>query len=308
MEVVVEASDLQKRFGDVRAVDGLDLAVERGDVFGFLGPNGAGKSTTIRMIMGLVRPSAGTVRVFGYDVWRDRRRALARVGALVETPGFYRYLSGRQNLWLLSELSGGATREAVDLALKRAGLADRADDKVKAYSHGMRQRLGIAQALVCEPELVVLDEPTDGLDPQGMKEVRELISGLARDQGMTVFLSSHLLHEVEQVCTKVAVIHHGKQMGSGPVAELLSGGGRVQITVDRPARAAAALAKLDFVTVSAVRDDSIIAEVKDGRTAEVNRLLVAGGFEVSAIVPKRTSLEEFYFSLTGPEDGKANPA
>lgn len=308
MGLIVEASDLRKRYGAVNAVDGLDLAVERGDVFGFLGPNGAGKSTTIRMILGLVRPSGGTIRVFGRDVWRDRVNALSRVGALVENPGLYKYLSGRQNLWLMSELSGGVTHKAVEQALDTVGLADRADDKVKTYSFGMMQRLGIAQALVSNPELIVLDEPTTGLDPQGMKEVRELIRTLARDHGITVFLSSHLLHEVEQVCTKVMVIHRGRQVAGGSVADILADKGRLRFTVSRPAEAAAALDGLDFARVHHICEDSIVVEASDGYAAEVNRLLVEKGFDVSSIVPHRTSLEDFYFSLVGRIDDETGQA
>ena len=302
MEVIVEVSGLKKRFGSVCAVEGLDLTVERGDVFGFLGPNGAGKSTTIRIMVGLVRPSGGTVRLFGRDVWHDRVRALSKVGALVESPGFYKYLSARQNLWLLSELSGGVKREAIELALARVSLEGRADDKVKTYSHGMLQRLGIAQALVSEPDLLILDEPTSGLDPQGMKEVRELILSLARDHGLTVFLSSHLLHEVEQVCTKVAVIHRGKKMAAGPVSDLLHSRKTLRISVGRPAEAAAALERLNCAQVCEVTADSIVVEADDSRAAEVNRALVMGDFDVSAIVPETMSLEEFYFSLVRSED------
>ncbi|MBI2843941.1 MAG: ABC transporter ATP-binding protein [Armatimonadetes bacterium] len=308
MDTILETCNLGKRFGSLRAVDGLDLAVERGDVFGFLGPNGAGKSTTIRMMLGLVRPSCGCVRIFGCDVWHDRGRALSKVGALVESPAFYRYLTGRQNLWLLSELSGGASPEAIDAALERVGLSDRADDKVRSYSHGMRQRLGIAQALVCSPELVILDEPTNGLDPQGMKEVRELIRSLAAEHGMTVFLSSHLLYEVEQVCTKVAVIHRGRQLVSGTVVDLLSHQGRLRISVDRPQDAAAAVAGIDSVEVRRVEADAILIEAPNGFAAEVNRLLVTSGFDVSAIVPQTTTLEEFYFSQVGRGDDDTDQA
>lgn len=300
MRVIVEASGIKKRYGSVHAVDGLDFTVEQGDVFGFLGPNGAGKSTTIRMMLGLVRPSGGSVRVFGHDVWRDRVRALTKVGAIVESPGLYKYLTGKQNIELFSDMSGGVKPEAVQRILERVGLADRASDKVKNYSFGMMQRLGIAQALVCEPELVVLDEPTTGLDPQGMREVRELIQSLARDHGITVFLSSHLLYEVEQVCTKVVVIHKGKTVASGPVAELLSGRDALEITIDRPADAAAALMGMDFVEIQSCSDSSLKIRMKDGDdAAKVNRFLVTKGFEVSAIVPRQSSLEDFYFSLLG---------
>jgi ABC-2 type transport system ATP-binding protein len=250
-------------------------------------------------MVGLVRPVRGAVRLFGRDVWRDRERALAKVGALVENPGLYNYMSARQNLWIFSKLAGRFDRKAVDEVIEKVGLSDRANDRVKAYSQGMRQRLGIAQALLCDPELVILDEPTNGLDPQGMKEVRELIVSLAKDHGITVFLSSHLLHEVQQVCTKVAVIHKGKKVASGAVSELLSGNGRYSITVTRPKEAAAAVEKLGFVTVSGLSADAMDVDIDGGRAAEVNRFLVTNGFDVSAVVPRTKSLEEFYFSLVG---------
>jgi len=308
MEFVVEARGLHKQFGRLCAVDSLDLAVERGDVFGFLGPNGAGKSTTIRMMLGLIKPSYGSVKVLGYDVWSDRTRALKRVGALVESPGLYKHLTARQNMWVLSKMTGGISREAIDKALEQVGLTDRADDKVKAFSHGMKQRLGIAQAIAGGPELVILDEPTNGLDPQGMKEVRELIRSLAMDHGMTIFLSSHLLHEVEQVCTKVAVIYKGKKVASGTVSELLSNGGRHKITVSRPAEAAALVENMEFASVREVGPDWMIVDAEDGQAAEINRQLVTAGFDVSAIIPVNTSLEEFYFSLLGTSDADADQA
>jgi ABC-2 type transport system ATP-binding protein len=306
VEPIVDASGLVKRFGKLRAVDRLDFQIERGEIFGFLGPNGAGKSTTIRMMLGLVRPQSGSIRIFGHDVWKNKIHALKKVGALVETPAFYKYLSGRQNLWALAKLSGITKCEAIDLALERVGLTTRADDKVKAYSQGMRQRLGIAQAIVGEPKLVVLDEPTNGLDPEGMKEIRELIDRLSKEYGMTIFLSSHLLHEVEQICTKVAVIHGGKKMISGVVADLLASNGKTKITVTRPAEAATALNSLDIVKVNEIGPDWIMADIKDANAAEVNRKLVTAGFDVSAIIPQTTSLEEFYLSLVENKNADAN--
>jgi ABC-type multidrug transport system ATPase subunit len=299
LQTIVETIGLEKRFGRVQAVDGLDLSVERGDVFGFLGPNGAGKSTTIRAIMGLVRPTRGSVRVFGRDVWRDRVRALRKVGALVESPGLHLYLTARQNMWIMSELAGGVEKKAIDAALARVGLAERANDKVKGFSHGMKQRLGIAQALVADPELVILDEPTTGLDPEGMKEVRQLIRGLAEDHGMTVVLSSHLLYEVEQVCTKVAVINKGKRIAYGPVAELLDGKGRLRIVVNKPAQAMDALRELNIVKSCAIDGTELLVETTEDHAADINRFLVTRGFDVSAVVPQAMSLEDFYFSLLG---------
>ena len=308
-DIVLEVHELKKQFGSIKAVDGLDLEVRRGDVFGFLGPNGAGKSTTIRAMAGLVRPSGGEVRIFGHDVWHNRKKALSNVGMLIESPGLYRYLTGRQNLELFAELAGGVCAGDIKRALDIVGLSDRADDKVKNYSHGMRQRLGVAQAILCQPKLVVLDEPTDGLDPQGMKEIRELIRSLAEEHNITVFLSSHLLHEVEQVCTKVAVIHKGRKLADGKVSEILARRGRVRITVDRPNDAMRAITEIEGVRAELSEDSRLSVEIgPDYDAAEINKFLVENGFRVSALVPDVTSLEEFYFSLMGKESAKTNQA
>ena len=307
-DIVLEVREFKKRFGAIKAVDGLDLEVRRGDIFGFLGPNGAGKSTTIRAMAGLVRPSNGEIRIFGHDVWRDRKKALSRVGMLVESPGLYRYLTGRQNLEMFAELSGGKHADDIKRALEITGLTDRADDKVKNYSHGMKQRLGLAQAILCQPELVILDEPTDGLDPQGMKEVRELIKNLAGECGITVFLSSHLLHEVEQVCTKVAVIHKGQKLADGKVSDILTKRSRIKITIDRTKDALTAI-KEKGLSADISDDGCISVQIEpNSDAAEINSFLVEKGFRVSAVIPEKTSLEEFYFSIMGEYSGKADKA
>ena len=203
--ICIQTSGLTKRFRRQTAVQGLDLQVERGQSFGFLGPNGSGKSTTIRMLLGLVRPSEGSAAIFGHDVRRHGLAARARVGAMVETPAFYGSMSGRDNLRLFGRLSGSVTQSDIEESLRIVGLSARADDRVKAYSHGMKQRLGIASALTPRPDLVILDEPTNGLDPEGVSEVRGLIRSLTSQHGMTVFLSSHLLHEVEQVLSLIHI-------------------------------------------------------------------------------------------------------
>src|SRR5437763_9551455 len=207
---VLQAEALTKRYRHRVVVDQLSLTVEAGDVFGFLGQNGAGKSTTIRMALGLVRPTSGRVTVLGYDMSRQPLRALRRMGAIIEAPAFYENFSGRQNLRMLAAMSGGAEQKRIEMVLELVGLSKRARDPVRVYSHGMRQRLGIAQALLPNPEFIILDEPTDGLDPQGLCEVRELIRRLRDELGLTVMLSSHLLHEVEQICNRVAIIDEGR--------------------------------------------------------------------------------------------------
>jgi ABC-2 type transport system ATP-binding protein len=224
---VIEVAGLRKRYRRLRggsrvAVDGLDLAVPEGGVFGFLGPNGAGKTTTIRCLLGLVAPTAGTCRLLGADVCGDLHRVAGRVGSIVETPALFPTMSGRRNLQLLGRLHGVGPRRVTEV-LERVGLAERADDLVKRYSLGMRQRLGLAAALLKDPEVLLLDEPANGLDPAGIKEVRDLLRGLGRE-GRTVFVSSHLLSEVRQTCDRVAILARGRCVAAGPVAQVLANG------------------------------------------------------------------------------------
>lgn len=284
---------LSKRYGRVRAVDGLDLTVPHGSLFGFLGPNGAGKSTTIRMLTGLVRPSGGEAQVLGVPIAR-RLTLGARVGALVEEPALYRHLSAWQNLALLASLSGGVTRAEIAEALEAVGLSGVAHRAVGTFSHGMRQRLGIAQALLPRPELVILDEPASGLDPEGMAEVRAMLVGL-RERGMTVFLSSHLLAEVEQTCTHVAVVARGQVVAQGEVGEVLRGGAPgVRLVVDDPERALTVLRGADGVSAEAVDGRTIEARADGLDAAELNETLVRAGVRVSEIVPRRRTLESYY--------------
>ena len=237
-DIILRTLDLTKRYKNRLAVDHLNIEVRQGDIFGFLGPNGAGKSTTIRMILHLIFPTHGDVEIFGVSLKKARHRALGKVGAIVENPAFYNHLSALRNLEILGGLQRPVSRRKIMEYLERVKLADRADDQVKTYSHGMNQRLGLALALLKEPQLVILDEPTTGLDPQGMKEVRELIRELSREQGITVLLSSHLLYEVEMIATRMAVIHQGKLRVAGSVQELLKQGqAAVLIKTDRPEEA-----------------------------------------------------------------------
>lgn len=298
--ICIQTSGLTKRFRRQTAVQGLDLQVERGQSFGFLGPNGSGKSTTIRMLLGLVRPSEGSAAIFGHDVRRHGLAARARVGAMVETPAFYGSMSGRDNLRLFGRLSGSVTQSDIEESLRIVGLSARADDRVKAYSHGMKQRLGIASALTPRPDLVILDEPTNGLDPEGVSEVRGLIRSLTSQHGMTVFLSSHLLHEVEQVCTHVAMISRGRVISRGAVPEIL-GAGQVEFEVDRASEAADLLSRQEGVTVLWVDGPRFALSAQQGAIAGLNRLLVEQGFNVSAIEGRRQSLEDFYLKVMREE-------
>jgi ABC-2 type transport system ATP-binding protein len=300
-ETVIETKGLRKRFGRIRAVDGLDLSVPRGAIFGFLGPNGAGKSTTIRMLTGLLRPSRGEASVLGVPI-RHRLRVGHRIGALVDEPAFYLPLSGRQNLRLLASLSGGASSEDIAEALRLVGLEEDADRKVHTFSHGMRQRLGIAQALVPRPELLILDEPASGLDPEGLADVRALLLRL-REEGLTVFLSSHLLGEVEQLCTHVAVISHGKLAAQGPVGSLLAGPGRcTRLRVDDTDRALGVLRAVPSITAQAGGDGIVEVTGAEHDPAELNERLVRAGVRVHELAPARRSLESLYIEIMRASD------
>ncbi|MBM3500710.1 MAG: ABC transporter ATP-binding protein [Armatimonadetes bacterium] len=306
---VIETSGLTKRFGKRVAVDGLDLTVGRGAIFGFLGPNGAGKSTTIRMLLGLLRPDGGEARVLGARIPQQRLRIAGRVGAQVEGPAFYDYLSGRQNLDLLARLSGGCERRRVDEVLELVRLRERQHDRVGAYSHGMKQRLGIAQALLPKPELIILDEPGTGLDPQGLVEVRELMRHLRDAEGLTVFLSSHLLHEVELICTEVAVVAQGRLVRSGTVDELLArSSAQADVQVDDMPRAAQVAEALPYVTSTETRDGWLRVSLNGDLLPELNRDLVAAGVRVSGLAPARSSLEEIYLTLMAENGNAGGPA
>ncbi|MBY8878127.1 ABC transporter ATP-binding protein [Actinacidiphila acidipaludis] len=303
-DVVIETRGLTKQYRGTLAVDGLDLRVPRGSVFGFLGPNGSGKTTTIRMLMGLIAPTAGSARVLGSPMPRAGRSVLPRVGALIEGPALYGFLSGRDNLLRYDSADPTAdprTRKArVAGALDRVGLSAAAGKRAKAYSLGMKQRLGLAAALLQPRELLVLDEPTNGLDPQGMREIRGLVRELAAD-GTTVFLSSHLLDEIEQVCTHAAVMARGRLITQGPVAELAAGTrGRLAVTGPDPAQAARVLAVhgVTGLTTDGQRvTGDLPADPPD--LAEINAALVAAGVRVRGFGLERASLEDAFVALTG---------
>ncbi|MCF6524495.1 ABC transporter ATP-binding protein [Streptomyces sp. JJ36] len=303
---VVETRGLSKRYrGGQLAVDGLDLTVPRGSVFGFLGPNGSGKTTTIRMLLGLIEPTGGSARLLGEPVPEAARRVLPRVGALIEGPALYGFLSGRDNLLrydAADPTADPATRRArVAEALDRVGLGAAGGKKTRAYSLGMKQRLGLAAALLRPRDLLVLDEPTNGLDPQGMREIRALVRELAGD-GSTVFLSSHLLDEIEQVCTHAAVMHRGRLVTQGTVAELSADArGRLAVTTPDPADAARILKEhgLTDLTVTDDRVTGALPAAAPPDPAELNAALVRGGVRVRAFGQERVSLEDAFVALTG---------
>ncbi len=303
---VIETHGLSKRFrGGQLAVNGLDLTVPRGSVFGFLGPNGSGKTTTIRMLMGLIEPTSGTAKLLGSPMPKAARSVLPRVGALIEGPALYGFLSGRDNLLRYDAADPTAdprTRTArVTAALDRVGLAAAAGKKARAYSLGMKQRLGLASALLQHRELLVLDEPTNGLDPQGMREIRSLIRELAED-GTTVFLSSHLLDEIEQVCSHAAVMNQGRLVVQGEVAELAANArGRLVVTTPDTGAAARLLKERGMADVTVAGEDRVTSELppQDVELADLNAELVRAGVRVRGFAAERASLEDAFVALTG---------
>ena len=298
-ENILQTRQLGKRFGKRWAVKNLNLEVQRGDVFGFLGPNGAGKSTTIRMILSLIRPTTGETELFGYSLKSRRSDALRRVGGIVEKPDFYLYLSAYKNLQIIGALSGGVERKRILEVLDLVGLSSRAADRVKTYSHGMKQRLGIAQALLSDPELVILDEPTNGLDPQGMKEVRDLIVHLSRDQKKTIILSSHLLNEIELVANRMVIINNGELVVQGDVSKLLDEGDKYVVIHATPLKKVESVLRKQkkMITSYAVKEGVVEVKMDFKDIPELNKALVDAGVQVHALIPKR-SLEDLFLSMT----------
>jgi len=303
-EPAVETAGLTKRFAHRTALDGVDLRVPQGCAFGFLGPNGAGKTTMIRTLLGLTRATSGTMRVLGQPVPAQRARALQRVGAIVEEPRFHPHLSGRENLRLVSAVRGGDTAQRIAPALARVGLQERADEKVKAYSMGMRQRLGVARCLLADPLLLILDEPTNGLDPAGIQEFRAMIRAMVEQERRTVFLSSHLLDEVEKVCDYAAIVDRGKVVTQGPIAEISRGGEGAReeliVGVDDAELALRTLAGSELVQQATPADDGlrVILSGAAETAAQVNALLVRAGVGVVRLEPVRHSLEQRFLEIT----------
>jgi ABC-2 type transport system ATP-binding protein len=300
----VETHGLTKRFGATTAVNDVELLVPRGSAFGYLGPNGAGKTTLIRVLLGLTRSDAGTMSLLGYPVPRHRDAALARVGAIVDEPRFHGHLTGRQNLALLAAAREPAARDRIGPALERAGLAHRGGDRVWEYSLGMRQRLGVAACLLGDPELLLLDEPMNGLDPAGMAEMRDMILSLVAE-GRTVVLSSHLLDEVQRTCDAVAIVDRGRIIRQGPISELLAGALlTVQVECSEPGRARALLAGTTPGAHVEAAPEALGLEITlpagTGRDviAEINRVLVGSGISVYRLQPVQASLESWFLQVT----------
>ena len=301
-EWAVETHGLTKRFGENIAVNDVELLVPRGCAFGYLGPNGAGKTTLIRVLLGLTHANAGTMSLLGHAVPRHRDRALARVGAIVDEPRFHGHLTGRQNLQILAAAREPAAKGRIEPALERVGILHRANDKVSKYSMGMRQRLGVAACLLGDPQLLILDEPMNGLDPGGMLDMRDMIKALVAE-GRTVVLSSHLLDEVERTCDAVAIVDHGTVIRQGPISQLLAGSSfEVQVECAEPERAERLLQTTAFGAAVQAGPDGLAISLPEGTEreaiAEINRLLVEGGIPVYRLQHIQASLEQWFLSVT----------
>jgi ABC-2 type transport system ATP-binding protein len=294
----LEARGLRKRYGHVVAVDGIDLTVHQGDIYGFLGPNGAGKTTAMRILLGLLRPEAGSARLFGRDPQRELPEALDGVAGFVETPHFYPYLSGRKNMELFAAFDATNGQGKIDELLDLVELSGRAGDRVGGYSQGMRQRLGLAASLLRDPKLLILDEPTNGLDPAGIRDMRGLIKRLAAE-GMTVFLSSHLLAEVEELCSRVAIVNSGRIVYEGALAELhASAAPRYRLRTTDLEQAWSVCAQDPRVRDLTVEGSELSFSADEQTVVELSRKLTAAGLGIAALIPESATLESLFFQLT----------
>jgi len=302
---VVKTCGLTKNFGRkgkcITAVDNLNLEIHDGEVFGFLGPNGSGKTTTIGMLLGLINPTSGSIELFGQDTAGNSAQLLKRVGVIMDKPAFFPYMSGKDNLKYFAMSVDDIDDKRIDELIEIVELKDRANDKVREYSMGMKQRLAVTLALLNDPELIILDEPTNGLDPSGIIEFRALIRSLNK-QGKTIFLSSHLLHEVEQVCTHVSLIDKGRVLASGPVKDLLGNHKSIRLTVSEVEKAVVMLQNTDWIKSVKKEGDSIIAEAPENKTADINELLTGNGIHVLEMQKCASSLEDFFLKTIGEKE------
>ena len=303
-EIVLSAENLTKRFGTREAVADVSFDVREGEVFGFLGPNGAGKTTTIRMLVGLARPDRGHVRIRGFDIARDFEKAMSHVGCIVESPDLYRYLTGRENLQHFARMLGDGAAGRIDELAALVALSERLDDRVSTYSLGMRQRLGIAQALLGNPDVLILDEPANGLDPAGIREIRELVRYLAVERGISVFVSSHLLSEIELMCDRVAIIHRGRTLASGPLRDMLDrvASDRVRVAARPASRARDLLAGFGPAEAAESEGEGVVtARIPRDRIPAALAALSSAGVDVYSVERPPSSLEEVFLQITGGE-------
>lgn len=303
-EVVLRLQNLSKYYGKRLAVNDLNLEIHRGDIFGFLGPNGAGKTTTIRMIFGLITPTNGSIEILGRDALTQRAHVLPRVGALIETPALYLYMSGRDNLRAIAATLGGVSQERLDTVLATVGLTNRQKDRVRTYSLGMKQRLGVAMALLHDPDLLILDEPANGLDPAGIVEMRDLMHRLSAE-GKTVLISSHLLTEVQQICTRVAIINRGELITEKSIADLTRGDGAYEVRVEQTEAALALLRQQPWGQDAHLDQHGIIVTLAPaGRGRDLNLFLVKAGFAPDSLAQSKQDLEQIFLQLTSSSTGE----
>ncbi len=299
-DAAILTDKLNKRYGSLHAVRDLDLYVPAGSVFGFLGPNRAGKTTTIRLLLGLVHPTSGSARVLGHDVATEADRFISQIGALVESPAFYPYLSGRENLRVFAHTGGYHDVKRIDEALDIVGLTDRQRDRVRTYSLGMKQRLAVAATLLNRPRLLFLDEPTNGLDPAGQADIRELVRSLGQ-AGHTIFISSHLLHEIEQTCDHAAIIDHGQLMRQGTVAEMLNEQPTLRIEAEPIDQAQAIITGMGDLTVERTTDNQLVVKARRDRAPEIVKALSLAEVRVYQMIVERESLEQVFLRITRDE-------
>jgi len=300
-DIALRLDDLCKSYGRILAVDHLSLEVRAGEMVGFLGPNGAGKSTSLYMTTRLVHPSGGKIEIFGHNVWGNFKSAIRNVGTMVETPSFYEYLSARKNLELMGRLRGNADGKEIADILERTGLSERQNDKVATYSHGMKQRLGLGMALLGQPRLLVLDEPTNGMDPEGTREILSFLQEKVKNDGLTVFISSHLLYEIEEYCDRVFVINRGHLVSSGKVKEILAPHENVVLVSfgGKPPDPKALIKEEGIEHIESLPGEMFQFTLTNRDAAWLNDLLLKRGYKVSALTPRRKTLKEFFLSITG---------
>lgn len=303
MSEILKVNGLEKSYGKTKILKGIDLSIKKGDVYGFLGPNGAGKTTTIRSILGLIKKDKGEVYLNGYDADKYFKKAIDKVGSVVETPRFYEHLSGYKNLKLMANLYNNVPKKRIYEVLELTGMLNRMNDKVSKYSLGMKQRLGIARALLNNPELILLDEPTNGLDPSGMKEVRELIINLAKEENITFMISSHLLHEVEMMCNRIGIIKNGEKIIEGDVDELVNESKEnIEIHTKHPEKVLELIKKHENYSIKEHKGNIIILESEKDLSKKINNLLVENNIIADFIIPKKNDLEKIFINLTGGGD------
>ncbi len=302
METILSVQHLTKKIGNRVIVDGVSFEVGRGEIFGFLGPNGAGKTTTIRMLVGLIKPTSGTVKIGAYSLHTDFRKAIEQVGCIVENPELYTYLTGRENLEHFARMVEGITAERINEVVRLVEMEKRIDDTVKTYSLGMRQRLGIAQALLAEPKLLILDEPTNGLDPAGIRELRAFIRRLAGEEGISVFISSHILYEIQLLCDRVAIISQGKVIHTAPVTQLVGDKSKVEWSLTPLSDGISKLTDLPYIeNMETLDKERVMVQMPIDKIAETNHLLLTSNIQVSAIRPMNQTLEDIFLEMTGAD-------